>query len=77
VLADAVGGLSVVPFDAMFCSIVIGGRNGASVAKNLHEIGLREPGRMHLLPDSKESAEAHDEWMPFLRVDMRSRALSD
>jgi len=47
------------------------GLRARSVSYKLHEGRIRKPGRVHLVPDSKEAAEAHDQRAPFFRIDMR------
>jgi len=46
----------------------------SSFPDETHEVRFGKARRMHLLPNAKKPAEAHNQWPPFLRVNMRTRS---
>src|SRR5215472_7530815 len=51
-------------------------RHSGSIANQLHEIRFGEPRRLCFAADAEETAEAHDQRKPLLRIDVRARSLS-
>src|SRR5437660_5693636 len=47
----------------------------APLVHECHKLRLRKPRWMHLFPHSKETAETHDQWTPFLRIYVRTRPI--